>query len=182
MFHEGDNTRIRNLHSFEPPFRGFDRRMIRCVALGVLAALFCGPAMADEAGDLAMKKVQDGEIVPLSTVVDMVSQQFGGQILEVEIEEEAIGEDGLPMPNPNHAPIDPEMDSVTYYEIKVLTTDGHLLKLKLNATTSDLIDVKGHDPREEKSEGNSATSSDHTEEKFDPVNQGDSPDSPNRGE
>jgi uncharacterized membrane protein YkoI len=102
------------------------------IVLGTLI-VFSGAAVADGDSDhdRARAAVESGDIVPLSQILEKVEFLYHGSIIEVELEDE---ED------------DDEESFVSgwIYEIKLLTPQGNLLKLKIDARTAQLIRVKGH--------------------------------------
>ncbi|HYD65383.1 PepSY domain-containing protein [Azospirillum sp.] len=92
---------------------------------GLLAAVWlgaCGGASADEDQDRARDAVRDGRALPLERIVEKARTAFGGDVLDVELEDE---------------------DDALRYELKVMTADGRILKLEYDAATGDLLRVKG---------------------------------------
>ncbi len=102
------------------------------VLVSVLA-LLAGGALADDDSDheRAREALESGEVVPLATILDRVESQYHGSVIEVELEDEE--DEG-------------EEDAVSgfIYEINLLTPQGNLLKIKFDARTGELIQVKGH--------------------------------------
>ncbi len=90
-----------------------------------LMALVSGlhPAAAD--GDdhsRARAAVRDGRALPLERIVAQAKEQFGGEVLDVELEEERNG---------------------LRYELKLMAADGRILKVEYDAATGALVHVKG---------------------------------------
>lgn len=122
-----------------PSFRP-DRRLLRrhaahagLLSCAVAVALALAPAWAEDKDDhdQARAAVQAGQVLPLSTVLDRLQRTHPGQVLELQLERE---------------------DGRWIYEIKVLQSDGQLLKLELDAATAQVLKVKrkSQDVRETK--------------------------------
>ena len=95
-------------------------------ALGMLAA----PALADEKDqDRARAAMLRGEVAPLAKALIAIEKSFKGDVIEVELEEE------------DKFGIGPTL----IYEIKLLTPEGNVLQLKVNAKTLEILDVDGND-------------------------------------
>lgn len=96
------------------------------------------PAMASSDHERARDAMRQGLILPLDKILSIVSARQPGQILELELEDDRI--DGK---------------KIWVYEIKGITPDGRLFKLKVNAQNGDMIEsrirssgtprAKGHD-------------------------------------
>lgn len=71
--------------------------------------------------ELARQALQQGKVLPLRTVLDKVEQEYPGQVVELEFETE-YGE--------------------FVYDIRLLQTDGTVLKIKMNAVDGKVIAVK----------------------------------------
>jgi len=111
-------------------------------AFSFSAVLICGSAAADDVSDheRARAAVESGDVVPLALILEKVEAIYEGSIIEVELEDE--GDDG-------DEGDEEEFNGAHYmsgfiYEIKLLTPQGNLLKLKMDARTAELIQVKGH--------------------------------------
>ena len=112
----------------------------RPVLRKALAACVCGacalavlPVAASDKHDhdRARQAVQAGQVLPLPTVLDHLQREVPGQVLEVELEQERSG---------------------WIYEIKLLTPAGQLTKVKLDARTAQVLQIKSRDdhrPRRE---------------------------------
>jgi len=94
--------------------------LTRIVLLVLLLALFSSaPSWADKRDhDLARQALQDGTVLPLRAILDIVEARYPGQIMEVEFDHD---------------------DGVFEYELKVLQANGRLIKLKLNARTGEIL-------------------------------------------
>lgn len=100
----------------------------------ILAALIVfGPAAAIADGhrhghdhDRARRAVEEGRILPLKDIIARAETAYPGQLIEAELEEER---------------------GVMVYEIKLLTTDGRVMKLHYDARTGELLRSKGRGRR-----------------------------------
>ncbi|MNC58498.1 Peptidase propeptide and YPEB domain protein [compost metagenome] len=92
--------------------------------IGLLA--FCSLAMArDLDQDEALRLRQQGVILPLEQLLHNALDRYpGAKLLEAELEEE---------------------DAIYVYEVELLTTDGIVRELELNAVTGQLIKDKEDD-------------------------------------
>jgi uncharacterized membrane protein YkoI len=98
------------------------------VGIGVLGGI--SAAHADEADqDRARAAMLRGEVEPLSKVLTVIEKNFVGDIIEVELEEE------------DKFGIGPTL----IYEMKLLTPQGHVVKIKLHAKTLEILTVDGND-------------------------------------
>ena len=101
----------------------------RCVSLLLLAcSLGAAPAWSGGRDDheRALQAVQSGQVLPLTTVLERLGREHPGQVLEVELEREA---------------------EQWIYEIKLLSADGQLMKLKLDAGTAEVLRMKVREPK-----------------------------------
>jgi uncharacterized membrane protein YkoI len=100
-----------------------------CLALGSVAL----PAWADGRQDheIARRALAAGEILPLRTLLQRLERTHPGEVLEVELEQKS---------------------GRWLYEVKLLSNDGGVSKLLLDASDATLIEIKGprtgkHDAR-----------------------------------
>lgn len=108
-------------------------------AVGV-AVLFCtaGPAFAaHETKKGYHEALEAGQVVPLEKLIERIRRDYPGRILKVGIEHESHG--GVP---------------TWVYEVKILTPDGHVLKLEFDAGSMELLELKGR-PVEPRDQGES---------------------------
>jgi uncharacterized membrane protein YkoI len=75
-------------------------------------------AWADADHDRARQALQSGLIRPLSDILQSVSQEHPGQVLEVELEHKR---------------------EQWFYEIKLLSTSGTLRRLRVDATSGQVL-------------------------------------------
>jgi uncharacterized membrane protein YkoI len=96
----------------------------------VVALPLVSAATADDQ-DRAREDVAAGRILPLATIVERATEQFGGTILDAEYE---CDDDDHGDRNrlPRHR-----------YELKLLTVDGRILELDYDAVTGDLVSERG---------------------------------------
>ncbi|WP_247596824.1 PepSY domain-containing protein [Hydrogenophaga sp. PAMC20947] len=108
-----DNGAMNAAHSLSPRW-----------TLGVLLAfvLLAGApqAQAKERDDheRAQAAVVAGQVMPLDRLLQQVAREHPGQVLEVELEHD---------------------DGQWLYEIKLLQSDGQLVKIKVDARTGDVL-------------------------------------------
>lgn len=95
-------------------------------AILVAVCLAAGPAVASSDHDRARRAVEEGRILPLKEILVRAQGAHPGQVLEAELEDEG---------------------GVMVYEIKMLTSDGRVMKLYYNAGTGELMKTKGRDGR-----------------------------------
>lgn len=100
--------------------------------LALAAGLLCGLAGPVHAGDdhdhdhdRARRALEAGEILPLRSILQRVERQYPGQIMEVELDRK---------------------DDNWLYKIKLLRTDGSLVKLRIDARDGRVLGdrVKGN--------------------------------------
>lgn len=111
------------------PIRTACPRRLRLAAL--LAALLLVPALPVAADDDAHGRIDAAEVAsarPLTEVIQRVADDYGGSLLAIDLEKEAI-----------------EGASVLIYEAKVLTPKGHVLILAYDARSLELLRQKGLD-------------------------------------
>lgn len=103
----------------------------RCAVALWVCSLAAAPAWASDRADheRALQAVQAGQVLPLTTVLERLGREHPGQVLEVELERER---------------------GQWIYEIKLLSADGQLLKLKLDAGTAAVLRMKVREPRPER--------------------------------
>ncbi|MCC7166201.1 MAG: PepSY domain-containing protein [Rhodospirillales bacterium] len=99
------------------------------VLLGLM--LVSAPALADRDSDRARRAVQAGDIRPLAEALAKVEATHPGRVLDVELE------DGHGRP---------------IYEVKLLTAEGQVLKIILDAKSLEILKVKGGMGRPERKE------------------------------
>ena len=98
---------------------------------GVLAlalAATVASAHADRDHDRARAAVQSGQVLPLKTVLERLSRDHPGQVLEVELEQGSAG---------------------WVYEIRLLQPGGRLVKLEVDAASGDVLRRRERPPRPE---------------------------------
>ncbi|SMH37031.1 PepSY domain-containing protein [Azospirillum agricola] len=94
------------------------------------AALLAGAsAWAGDDHDRAREALRDGRILPLERIAALAKQRFGGDILDVELEDE---DDGF------------------RYELKLIAGDGRIMKLEYDAATGELLRAKTRDRKPER--------------------------------
>jgi len=106
------------------------------LAVAFLLSVAAAPAFADKKSERqesdherARIAVESGNVVPLALILQRVEALYHGTVIEVELENEE--DDGG------------EHVAGFLYEIKLLTPQGNLLKLELDARTMAVLKVKG---------------------------------------
>jgi len=101
-------------------------RSLTAVIVVVLAVL--GVASGVTAGDHKPREqdairdaLRRGEVLPLMQVLDIAAKHVPGDVIEVELEHEK---------------------KLLIYEIKILSQQGHVRKLKIDARTGTLIKIE----------------------------------------
>jgi len=94
------------------------RTTLAIATLLAAAALTPLASLADGDHDRARAALQAGEVLPLPVVLERVSRDYPGNVLEVELEREK---------------------GLWIYELKILESGGSLLRLKVDARTAELI-------------------------------------------
>ncbi len=117
--HPGQRVGRRVPHSFQ---RGGDW-VLALSALTALLLLGSSPAWASDKADQdrALQAVQNGEILPLRTVLERLEKELPGQVLEVELERK---------------------QALWVYEVKLLQRDGRRVKLLLDARDASILQRK----------------------------------------
>ena len=106
-------------------------RSKRCLIVGLFftlaAAPVAAPAIADDDLDheLARQALSEGRIRPLTEILETLKTEFPGQILGVELESKGVNS--------------------FIYEFKVLTPDGKLKEVKVDAATSKILTIQDDD-------------------------------------
>lgn len=105
-----------------PPLR---RRvpLVLVALVWLVCSLGVAPAWSSSRDDheRALKAVQSGQVLPLTTVLERLGREHPGQVLGIELERE---------------------EGQWIYEIKLLSADGQLMKLKLDARTAEVLRMK----------------------------------------
>ncbi|MBK6295083.1 MAG: PepSY domain-containing protein [Rhodoferax sp.] len=109
-------------------------RTLRGLLCAACLAWASAGGIAGESHDRARKALEAGEVLPLRTILERVEREHPGQVIDVELERDhergAAGGGGR-----------------WIYEIKLLRTNGALVKLKLDARDGTLITKTARDRR-----------------------------------
>lgn len=101
------------------------------MTLAVLALLahssLWADAPYDHDHDRARQALLAGEILPLKTILERVERAQPGQVMEVELEQKSAG---------------------WVYEVKLLQTEGRLLKLYVDARSGGIMRIKQKAPKD----------------------------------
>jgi uncharacterized membrane protein YkoI len=90
------------------------------IVLVLLPTVLAAEEPASDA-DLARDAVARGEILPLSDILPSLAAEFGGEILDLELEVE---------------------DGLRVYEFEILTDDSRLIEVEVNAATGEILEVE----------------------------------------
>lgn len=106
--------------------------MALILALRAVPALAWVPASAladnDDGHGRARRAVEAGRILPLSAILAHAQSAYPGQLIEAELDDDDDDDSGAPR---------------MVYELKILTSDGRLMKLDYDAATGILLKAKG---------------------------------------
>jgi uncharacterized membrane protein YkoI len=97
------------------------------LAVGATFVLFGAEVLAGDKHekrsehDIVREALKRGEVQPLTTILAIASQTVPGDVIEVELEED---------------------DDVLVYEIKVLTAQGRVREVKIEASTGKVLEVE----------------------------------------
>lgn len=117
MFHSSKHGQNRTMKILNPPFSILLTGLLLTATLGVSIT----PVHADPDHDRARRALQAGQAMPLDQILAAVAKQHPGQVLEVELESRPRG---------------------LLYEIKILSAQGAVTKLKVDAKTGEVLDHK----------------------------------------
>jgi uncharacterized membrane protein YkoI len=96
----------------------FAHTTLALLLLSLLIGMAPAQARSRDDHERAHNAVQAGEVMPLEQVLARIAKDHPGQILKIELERE---------------------DGDWLYEVKLLQTDGQLVKLLLNARTAQVL-------------------------------------------
>ena len=99
------------------------RLILSCVALCLLGASPMLRADDHEHGshELARQALEQGKVLPLRTVLEKIERDYQGQALKVEFEQD---------------------DGRFLYKIRLLQSDGRMVKLKVDAVDGRVLEIK----------------------------------------
>ncbi len=99
------------------------RQALRALGVAWISLTLGLPGYASDHHDheRARAAVQAGQVLPLGTVLERLERSYPGQVLEVELEQD---------------------NGLWIYEVKLLTSGGQLVKLKLDARNAAVLSSK----------------------------------------
>ena len=100
-------------------------RLLTAFLIAALAVGAAAPASASD-HDRARRAVEEGRILPLKERLARAQAVSPGQVIEAELEDEG---------------------GLVVYEIRILTTDGRVMKLHYDAATGALLKTKDRNGR-----------------------------------
>lgn len=80
--------------------------------------------------DLALAAVARGEIQPLSALLPRLAERFPGEVLDIELDLDAEGR-------------------IDEYEFEVLTPEGRLIEVDMDAATGEVTEVGDEGPEDD---------------------------------
>ena len=98
------------------------RMLLLLAVLG--AAGTASVSHADTDADRARAALRSGEILPLSRILETVSRQYSGDVIDVKLDRD---------------------DGIWKYEVKLLLPTSTIAKLEYDARDAKLLKAKGHD-------------------------------------
>ena len=100
------------------------RSMLAGLALAAAALLPAGAAEAPPKVDHERARTARarGEVLPLARILSRVERDFGGRVIEVELERD---------------------DGERRYELELLLPDGRVIELEFDARTGELVKLEG---------------------------------------
>jgi uncharacterized membrane protein YkoI len=94
------------------------------VAAGLVLATTSGTRADDDDHDFAKSALEQGRVLPLADIIAKVSRQVPGKVIEVELEDE---------------------DGSLVYDLKVLSPQGRLQEIEVNAATGKILKIEDDD-------------------------------------
>ncbi|MDX2257574.1 MAG: PepSY domain-containing protein [Hyphomicrobiaceae bacterium] len=96
------------------------------VAVAFAAGALAGPsAVGDDLGpDDALRLLREGRILPLATLLDRLAATVPGHVVEMELEDD---------------------DGALVYDFKVLSPDGRLSEVEVDAATGEVLAIEDDD-------------------------------------
>ena len=92
--------------------------------VGLLVASGAVRGDDDDDHELARRAVEQGLVAPLAEIAAEVSKDIPGEIIEVELDRE---------------------DGIYVYEFKILTEQGRLMEVEVDANTAEILDMEDED-------------------------------------
>lgn len=81
--------------------------------------------MADMSHGQALEALRSGKIVPVLPIIESAEEAYDGRVIDVELTEGDGDDPGM------------------FYKVKILTSDGRLLELLVDATTGNVVGLGG---------------------------------------
>jgi len=107
--------------------------LIGACAVGLTATALPKDKGKDKAEQIAVREaLQRGEVLPLAKILEIATREVPGEVIKVELEFEGKKpKDGQPAPA-----------RILIYEIKVLTSQGRVRELDIDARTGTVIKIE----------------------------------------
>ena len=116
-------------HSSAPRYNRAMRALTRLLALLLTACALSLPAAAHDHDEheRARQAMEQGRVLPLTSVIAKVEREHPGQVVKIEFEED---------------------DGRYIYEIRLLQRDGRMAKLKVDAVDGRVLKIKRKERKE----------------------------------
>jgi uncharacterized membrane protein YkoI len=98
--------------------------MALLLAAGMLLVTMSGAAADDDDHEFARRALEQGRALPLADIIAKVARQVPGKVIEVELEDD---------------------DGTLVYEFKVLSPQGRLQEIEVDAATGKILKIEDDD-------------------------------------
>lgn len=107
------------------------RLVLCCLMLFMLGAspLLCADGDDHGSHELARQALEQGRVLPLRAVLEKIERDYQGQALKVEFEQD---------------------DGRFLYKIRLLQSDGRMVKLKVDAVDGKVLETKRKEQRKDR--------------------------------
>lgn len=97
---------------------------ILLVAAGLVLAMMNGTRADDDDHDFAKRALEQGRALPLADIIAKIGPQVPGKVIEVELDDD---------------------DGALVYDLKVLSPQGRLQEIEVDATTGKILKIEDDD-------------------------------------
>jgi uncharacterized membrane protein YkoI len=98
--------------------------MALLLAAGMLLVTMSGAVADDDDHEFARRALEQGRALPLADIIAKVARQVPGKVIEVELEDD---------------------DGTLVYEFKVLSPQGRLQEIEVDAATGKILKIEDDD-------------------------------------
>lgn len=99
--------------------------MMLLIAAGLLVAAMGGTRADDDDHDFAKRALEQGRALPLADIIAKIGPQVPGKVIEVEL--------------------DDDDDGSLVYDLKVLSPQGRLQEIEVDAATGKILKIEDDD-------------------------------------